>query len=154
MSFGLATHRQENPANTVYHGSIMLSRRNLLLIPVFFCACQNEAERREVLPMMLGAHRRINIENVPAEENPEEYKRLGLKRSRRAVYQAGNTRITATVYEMGGQAVAFEMVQKWRPDPLKMAFHEGPYFVVLVADAENREALSELAKHLEQVLRK
>lgn len=104
--------------------------------------------------MMLGAYRRLNIENVPAEENPEEYKRLGLKRSRRAVYQAGNARITATVYEMGGPAVAFEMVQKWRPDPLKMALHEGPYFVVLAADVENREVLNELARHLEQVLRK
>lgn len=108
----------------------------------------------ELLPMMAGAHRRLNIENVPAEENPEEYKRLGLKRSRRAVYQAGAAKITATVYEMGGQAVAFEMVQKWRPEPLKMAFHEGSFFVVLVADAENREAMSDLAKQLEQSLRK
>lgn len=108
----------------------------------------------EVLPMMMGGHRRLNVENVPGEENPEEYKRLGLKRARRAVYQVGNSKITATVYEMGGQAVAFEMVQKWRPEPKKMAFHEGPYFVVLAAEVEDREGMNDLAKQLEQALRK
>lgn len=125
-----------------------------LLAPVVFAACQNEAERMEVLPMMMGGHRRLNVENVPGEENPEEYKRLGLKRARRAVYQVGNSKITATVYEMGGQAVAFEMVQKWRPEPKKMAFHEGPYFVVLAAEVEDREGMNDLAKQLEQAFRK
>ncbi|MBL8232343.1 MAG: hypothetical protein JNL98_27855 [Bryobacterales bacterium] len=132
----------------------MLSRRHILIAAVLLSSCQNEAQRMELLPMMAGAHRRLNVENVPAEENPEEYKRLGLKRSRRAVYQVGGSKMTATVYEMGGQAVAFEMVQKWRPEPLKMAFHEGPFFVVLVSDAENRDGMSDLAKQLEQSLRK
>ena len=39
--------------------------------------------------------------------------------------------MTASVYEYGGQAVAFEMVQKWRPEPGKMVFHKGAYFVIL-----------------------
>lgn len=116
-------------------------------------ACKNPYEKAELLPMVLGDFRRVNIENIPAEEVPEEYKRMGLKRARRALYK-GTGMMTATVYEMGGQAVAFEMVQKWRPQPKSMVFHEGPFFVLLTAEQDDRAGMNAMAQLIEQVLRK
>ncbi|MCS7026818.1 MAG: hypothetical protein NZV14_18615 [Bryobacteraceae bacterium] len=132
----------------------MWLRRLILAGMLALASCQNEAERREVLPMTLGVHRRLNVENMPAEEYPEEYKRLGLKRARRALYQQGEAKILATVYEMASPAVAFEMVQKWRPEPGKLVFHQGPFFVVLASTPENQKPMNELAQHLEQVLKR
>lgn len=130
----------------------MTTRRSLLFAMLSLTACKNPYEKSEILPMVLGDFRRVNVENIPAEENPEEYKRSGLKRARRALYK-GSSMITAVVYEMGGQAVAFEMVQKWRPEPRKMAFHEGPYFVLLTADQDDRPGMNAMAQQIEQVLK-
>ena len=129
----------------------MYTRRLLLAAPLLV-ACKNPAEKAEVLPMSLGEFRRLNIENIPAEEHPEEYKRMGLKNARRAMYQ-GPARISATVYEMGGQAVAFELVQKWRPQPASISFQQGRFFVVLKSEPEDAKAMSALASSIEGVLK-
>lgn len=102
--------------------------------------------------MTLGEWRRVAVENVPAEEHPQEIKRMGLKRARRAIYQ-GPVRATATVYELGAPAVAFELVQKWRPQPRKIVFHQDRYFAVLESDQERVADLNRLAQQIEGVLK-
>lgn len=130
----------------------MLARR-LWLLAALGAACRRPDESSELLPINLGAWRRLAVEYVPAEEYPEPYKRQGLKRARRAIYQ-GSVRVTATVYEFGAPAVAFELVQKWRPRPRTTVFHQGPYLVVLESASGDVEALNRLAGELEGALPK
>ncbi len=102
--------------------------------------------------MTLGEFRRVAVENVPAEEHPAEIKRRGLKTARRAIYQRSG-RYTGTIYEMGAQAVAFELVQQWKPEPGKIVFQEGFYFVVLESEQKDVAGMNALAAAIEGVLK-
>lgn len=101
--------------------------------------------------MTLGPWRRAAVENIPNEQLPSDIKSMGLKRGRRAFYQAGS-RVQVIVYEMNAQAVAFELQQKWRNEPGRVAYHQGPYFVILEGgDATEQRSLMEA---LEEVLKR
>jgi hypothetical protein len=122
----------------------MRSRRSLLLAPLAAASCSNPGQRIEILPMEIGRWKRKAVENIPGEQIPESVKSMGFKRARRAFYQTEANRLLATVFEMNAQTVAFEMVQKWRPEEGKMAFHQGPYFVTLEGgDAAERRSLAD-----------
>jgi hypothetical protein len=133
----------------------MITRRLWWIALLPLAACENPNERIEILPMRLGAWRRTSVENMPPEEHSQELKQRGIKQARRGNYEANGVRLTASVYEYGSQAVAFEMVQKWRPEPGKMAFHQGPYFVILSGGApEDNKVRNEFAAALEASLKK
>ncbi|MBL8219213.1 MAG: hypothetical protein JNL62_08280 [Bryobacterales bacterium] len=133
----------------------MMTRRLWWIALLPLGACENPNERIEVLPMTLGEWRRVSVENMPPEEHSQELKQRGIKHARRGNYDAKGVRMTASVYEYGGQAVAFEMVQKWRPEPGKMAFHQGAYFVILSGGApEDNKARNDFAALLEASLKK
>lgn len=138
-----------------YHGIAMITRRQWWIALLPLAACENPNERIEVLPMTLGEWRRVSVENMPPEEHSQELKQRGIKQARRGNYDAKGARMTASVYEYGSQAVAFEMVQKWRPEPGKMAFHQGAYFVILAGGApEDNKARNDFAALLEASLKK
>lgn len=136
-----------------YHGVAMITRRAwwILLLPL--AACQNPNDRTEVLPMTIGEWRRVSVENMPPEEHSQELKQRGIKQARRGNYEANGVRLMAELYEYGSQAVAFELVQKWRPEPGKMAFHQGPYFVVLSGGGEDNKVRNGFAAALEALLK-
>lgn len=130
----------------------MLTRRLWILSSIAFLSCESPGQP-EVLPMTIGNWKRMAVENIPAEEIPEEYKRLAPKRARRAHYSNG-TRVVATLYEFGVQAVAFEQQQKWRPQAKKMVFHQGPYFGILETEQDDIQPLKDLADLLDKSLKR
>jgi hypothetical protein len=134
-------------------GEEMLNRR-LLLSTLVLPGCFTRTPEAELVPIKLGDWRRVAVENFPNEQVREEIRRMGFKRARRAFYENAGNRIGVMVYEMNAQAVAFELVQKWRPEPQKMAFHQGPFFVVLDSDKPNQGGLAELSALIEQELKK
>ncbi|HUQ91488.1 MAG TPA: hypothetical protein VM120_07390 [Bryobacteraceae bacterium] len=129
-----------------------ISRRLSLLSALGFVACTNPGDKLEILPMTIGEWRRKAVENIPVEEYPEDLKRLGVKRARRGIYQAAN-RVTASIYEFAVPAVAFELVQKWRPQPRKIVFDKGAYFVQLESDRDDNASLNMFAAALERGLK-
>lgn len=131
----------------------MFPRRALLFSLITMFACKNENDRMELLPMTLGEWRRMSVENIPPEEHPADLKQRGIKRSRRGTYQ-GQGRIVASIYEFGAQAVAFEMVQKFRPEPRKIAFQQGAHFVILEAEQDDSKAMNSFATLLEESLKR
>lgn len=103
--------------------------------------------------MTLGAWKRVAVETIPPEEYHEDLRRLGVKRARRGIYQ-GDIRLTASVYEFGTPAVAFELVQKWRPQPRKMVFQQGDYFIILESEQDGHASMNSFASALEGFLKK
>jgi hypothetical protein len=130
----------------------MLTRRVFAACALFGAGCSNEAEQHELLPMTIGEWRRTSVEFIPPEEHDEKLKQRGIKQARRATYQ-GTGRITASVYQFGAPAVAFEMVQQWRTQPNSIALHQGPYFVILKAEQDDNKMLNAFAALLEAVLK-
>lgn len=133
---------------------VKITRRQWWIALLPLAACENPNERVEILPMNLGEWRRVSVENMPPEEHSEELKQRGIKRARRGNYDANGVRLTASVYEYGSQAVAFELVQKWRPEPGKMAFHQGAYFVILSGGGDDNNVRNGFAAKLEASLKK
>ena len=82
---------------------------------------------------------------------PELVRQMGLRQALRARYQ-GNGELTARVFTMKAQASAFELVQKWRAAPGMIFFQAGDHFVVLEQPGAAPEALSQVAKALDQRL--
>jgi len=130
----------------------MPTRRVFLGCALIATACTNQADKMEVLPMTIGEWRRTSVEFIPPEEHAENLKQRGIKQARRGIYQ-GTGRITASVYQFGAPAVAFELVQQWRPVPKSIALHQGPFFVVLTADQDDNKMLNSFAAQLEEVLK-
>lgn len=123
----------------------------LALGTLAFAGCRNPNENREVLPMEMAGWKRKAVENIPGEQVPEEIKRLGFKKGRRAFYLGQAGRLLVTIFEMNHQTVAFEMVQKWRPQEGKLAFHQGAYFVTI--EGGDAAELKSLAAAVEGVLK-
>lgn len=131
----------------------MITRRALLALPFLLAGCRNPNEKTEILPMTLGEWRRLSVENIPPEEHTQELKQRGIKQARRGNYEANGVRLTASVYEYGSQSVAFELVQKSRPEPGKMVTHQGPYFILLEGRPEDNKPMNAFAAALEAMLK-
>ncbi|MCC6363235.1 MAG: hypothetical protein IT165_06895 [Bryobacterales bacterium] len=131
----------------------MFSRRSCFLLPLTALSCRNPGDRQEVLPMNLGAWKRVAVETIPPEEYQQDLRRLGVKRARRAVYR-GPIRLTASLYQFRAPAVAFELVQKWRPRQGKLAFQQGDYFIILESEQDDHASMNSFASTLEGFLKK
>ncbi len=124
-----------------------------LLLALLAPGCSNPNENIEILPMVLGEWRRMAVENIPAEEHSEELKRMGIKRARRAFYDKNSERVTVSVYQYGAGAAAFEMVQKWRPQPGSIVTSKGTYFIILASKTAPATTLNAVASLVEGNLR-
>lgn len=130
----------------------MQSSRRWFVLAGLLAGCRNPGESHEILPMQMGEWKRKAVENIPGEQIPEEIKRAGFKKARRAFYQGKDERLLVTVYEMNHQTVAFELVQKWRPQENKLAFHQDAYFVTI--EGGTTEEKRSLASAVEGVLKR
>jgi hypothetical protein len=84
-------------------------------------------------------------------EAPEQARQLGVKQVQVGRYR-GAGELVVTVYTMGGQAAAFELVQKWRAAPGTMFFQVEQHFVVVELAGAEQLQLSALARQLEAAL--
>jgi len=82
-------------------------------------------------------------------ELPPLVRQMGGRSGTVARYK-GSGEVVVTVYETGGQAAAFELVQKWRPEGGKLYFHKGPRFVLL--EGADQALLNRLEKAIEAAL--
>jgi hypothetical protein len=53
---------------------------------------------------------------------------------------------------MRGSSAAFEAVQKWRPVPSSIAFHQGALLIVVESQGASNPELNAIGKSLEKVL--
>jgi hypothetical protein len=104
----------------------MLTRRLVLSLLPALCACRTEAPTR-ALPEQVADYRRVSLEPGSA---PEDIAQRGVAQAVRAAYQ-GKARVAVEVYQMKSETSAFELVQKWRAEPGRVAFHSGRNFVVI-----------------------
>ena len=77
----------------------------------------------------------------------------GVAQSFHAIY-AGPRRFEAEMHRMSGGGLSFEAVQKWRPEPGRMAVHGGLWFVVVNRGGASREDAMLFARALEAALKR
>lgn len=107
---------------------------------------------KEVLPVQVQRTWTLHeARNLPIEDAPTIINGQGLKRSLLAVYR-GNGTIRIRLYEMGVEASAFELIQKWR-QPDGAAFYKGRYFVVADSSDVDRDTLSSFLQALHHDLK-
>ena len=66
---------------------------------------------------------------ILAEENPQVLNTLGIVDARAAAY-SGPSPVTVRAFRMKSETVAFEALQKWKPEKGIMHFYRGPYFIL------------------------
>ncbi|MBM3738463.1 MAG: hypothetical protein FJW39_22005 [Acidobacteria bacterium] len=128
--------------------------RILFAATLLLSACSNEAPKVFELPREItGGWQRTHPAEVPVAEAPERVRGLGVRTISRAGY-AGPWEMQATVYTMGSEASAFELVQKWRPAPGEIFFQAGPRFVLITAPGQGAPELRRVAAALESAIGK
>ena len=131
-----------------------MSTRRLVVfgfLPMLACHQQSQV-RNQVLPVELPGGWKRSAEPSASSAVPALVRSLGLRRAFTCQYQGAGT-VKVTVYEMNASAAAFELVQKWRPAPGTLFFHQGVYFVLLESPGLDTPTLNGLAKGIEAGLR-
>src|SRR5258708_24277030 len=112
-------------------GCIMAGMRCclLVLVALFAVSCVKSDPLKEILPVQVQRAWTLNETRViPNDEVADSIRRIGLKRALSADYR-GNGRIRVRVFDMGNDASALEVLQKWPPAG-GMAFYKAKYFVL------------------------
>jgi hypothetical protein len=91
-------------------------------------------------------------EAVPADRAAPGAKELGLKQLVMARY-AGPGNPEAALHQMTSDSGAFEMAQKWRPQPGSLAAHKGSIFVVVRSGEMDARELNRFVSLFEAALR-
>lgn len=81
------------------------------------------------LPAAAGPWTLAQEQSIRAEEYPQVLATLGVVDARAATY-TGPSSVAIRVFHMKSETVAFEALQKWRPEKGVMHFYRGPYFVL------------------------
>ena len=128
----------------------MLRHFSLVLLMILTgCA---SAPPAQVLPLELkGGYKLNDNRSTPVGETAQLARQLGLRSAREAQY-SGPAIVHVTLYEMTTSAGAFELVQKWKPEPGKLHFSQGPYFLLLESQSPPRQ-LQAFASALDSALK-
>jgi hypothetical protein len=81
------------------------------------------------LPLTAGEWTLATEEPMRAEEYPQVLATLGIVDGRVAQY-SGPSPVTVRVFRMKSPTVAFEALQKWKPEKGVMHFYRGAYFIL------------------------
>ena len=129
-----------------------MSRFLLVLAALFAVSCVQSNPLREVLPVQVQRAWTLDETHViPNEEVADVIRRAGLKRALLAGYR-GNGRIRVRVFDMGNDASALEVLQKW-PQSDGPAFYKGKYFVLGEANDVDRATLSSFLQALHREMK-
>ncbi len=127
-----------------------MKRRKAVLLSLFAVGCSKRQESEARLPESLPGGWRLQG-NSPETEIPPFVSTIGYESATRYRYQ-GPGELIVSVYTTKTSSSAFELVQKWRPEPGKLAFHKGPRFVVISWAGSDNTTLNAVAKPLEDAL--
>lgn len=118
----------------------VMTRRAWLALAMLLAACAKESRGPSLPEQLPGGWTRGVIEGMTAAQP-----------TIRAMY-SGPGKVTATVTEMAAAGLAFEAVQKWRPEKGKLAFQKDRWFVVLESADLDAGQLNSFAAALEKAL--
>lgn len=106
----------------------MLTRRHCLGLVLLLNACTQKT-REWKMPERLGEFTRASVDHGGNDTAPADIKERGLVHAMRVNY-TGTAPVKVNLYEMRTSSSAFELLQKFRPQPGKVAFHRDELFVV------------------------
>lgn len=112
-----------------------MTRRLWAIAALAVCACGSAPPL--ALPESAGQWRKQSPDQeVTQVDITPEIHRLGLRQAKQAEYaNPAESKMRLFVFRMGGQAAAFELVQKWRPAAGRLAFSVGDQFCEVRGDA-------------------
>lgn len=117
---------------------------------LFFLASCGSAGKEWKLPTGIDGGWKLSV-LPPSRETYELVGRLSPKRSQMAGYENGASgQLRVAGFELANGSVAFEQVQKWKAQPGKIAFHHGPWFVVVESEGMDTAELSKAANAVEK----
>lgn len=123
-----------------------------VLAALFAVSCVQSNPLKEILPVQVQRAWTLEETRVlPNEDVSDVIRRAGLKRALFAGYR-GNGRIRVRVFDMGSDASALEVLQKW-PQSDGLAFYKGKYFVLGEANDVDRATLSSFLQALQRDLK-
>ena len=132
-----------------------MTRRTLIPILILLAGCGKRQRPGEIsLPAAVdGGWTLQSTGKLPNESAPEAARQLGVMETMEGHY-TGPSNIRVIVYRMPTETVAFELIQKWRPEPGTLLFHTGPYLVVIALEEGegDRKQLDTFAKGFERAL--
>ena len=105
-----------------------------------------------LLPETSGPWRRTAQTDPPASDAPDAVPRPSVAGFRRASYE-GPGSVEARVYLLASNAVALDVVQRWRSTPQTVFFNAGRFFAVVEWRDADRAALHAFVQDLERRLR-
>ncbi len=101
-----------------------------LAIFAFLTSCgSGKPDAPLALPAAAGEWTLANEQPLRTEEYPQVLATLGIVDARIATY-SGAAPVTVRVFRMKSPTVAFEALQKWKPEKGVMHFYRGAYFVL------------------------
>ena len=120
-----------------------MNRRSVIFLPLFLAGCTKYGKGpAEMLPAEPGGWKRGDVKS-PAEVPPVA-ESLGVVASAEALY-LGEGRVRVRCLQMKAETVAFELMQKWRPQTDGLGAYKGPYFFIAAGEAgSTRESVMEL----------
>ncbi len=130
-----------------------MNRFRFLIAAWLLASCGGGAKPPAIPEELPGGWKRASLSTPPPESAPELARSLGVKLVTEAVF-SGPGKITVTYYTMGASASAFELVQKWKPEPGEVFLSEGPHFVVARGPMLDGKPVKEIAKAIETELRR
>ena len=129
-----------------------MSRFVFVLAALFAVSCVQSNPLKEILPIQVQRAWTLEETRVlPNEEVADVIRGAGLKRALFAEYR-GNGRIRVRVFDMGNDASALEVLQRW-PRSEGLAIYKGKYFVLGEANDVDRATLSSFLQALQRDLK-
>ena len=120
-------------------------------IALFLLAgCTSGGARDWKLPAEIEGGWKLSV-LPPSRETFELVRRLAPKKSLMSGYE-GPGKLLVSALELANGPAAFEQVQKWHAQPGKIAFHHGPWLVVLESEGLDASQLSRIASALEKTM--
>ena len=99
------------------------------LLAIVLASCADKPAASAALPKVAGAWTLTEEKVLAADAYPQVLATLGVVDARTAVY-AGPSPVTVRVFRMKSGTVAFEALQKWKPEKGVMHFYREAYFVL------------------------
>lgn len=103
----------------------------------------------DIFTDVVGAWHRTSLSELPPSAPPALVPPAAIERIRAASYE-GPGKLDARLYQLATSAVALDVVQRWRPAPDTVFFHNGRFFVLIQWQTADRKALQEFVRALEK----
>jgi hypothetical protein len=121
---------------------------------MFGCG-HGERDLKTMLPQSVdGGWSRQDVQPLDASDLPADVTGMPWKQAVIARYAGGGTgAVNVRLIEFKGEAVAFELMQRWRQSE-GLAFYKGPYFIVCRPDGTDAQRLGAFTRSLQNAMQK